>query len=271
MDEQPAFGRKELFSFVLRDMAKAVSERKGETREQQFGRHQAAVHLIMGFRPRDVTELMLAGHCMMFHEVLTADVRASLCDETATKRRPLVALNKAFNDNLDRLESYRQRHAEAPGDAPEAPTPADAPAASAEPTASAEPEVKPAAPEMNRAARRQAVRAQKRAAAAAFRAVQRRAGPIRPAEPQCVSPQSAQKPDGTIVAPPLREAIAKCQANPEAMTALVAGDPARFARALGIDTPGEAFLAAAKTSGSPFDPQSNGPWPTGSATAIPKP
>jgi hypothetical protein len=59
----------------------------------------------------------------------------------------------------------------------------------------------------------------------------------------------------------MREAIGKCQANPEAMTALAAGDPVRFARALGIDQPGEAFLAAAKSPNSPFDPQSNGPWP----------
>jgi hypothetical protein len=66
----------------------------------------------------------------------------------------------------------------------------------------------------------------------------------------------------------LGKAVAKCQANPEAMTALAAGDPARFARALGIAAPGEAFLEAAQSPGSPFDPQSNGPWPD---TAIPKP
>ena len=104
MDVQPTFGFEELFSFVIGDMAKAICERKGETQAQQFARCQAAVHMIMGFLPRDVIEVMLAGHCVMLHEVMIVDVHGCLCGEVATARRTLVALNKAFNDNLDRLE-----------------------------------------------------------------------------------------------------------------------------------------------------------------------
>lgn len=240
MDMEPTFGFDELFTHTLSDMAKAVSERRGESPEQQFARCQAAVHLIMGFQPRDVIEVMLAGHCVMVHEVMTVDVHASLRDE---KRRPVVALNKAFNDNLDRLERYRQRPAEARHEPPVA----DAPA---------EPAGKPVAALMNRAARRQAARDEKRATAAAAR----RAGPVKP--------QTADQPNASG---PAREVVAKCQANQEAMTALATGDPAGFARALGVDTPGNAFLSAAKSPGSPFDPGSKGPWPKDELVALRKP
>jgi hypothetical protein len=40
-----------------------------------------------------------------------------------------------------------------------------------------------------------------------------------------------------------------------------AGDAAGFARALGIEQPSPAFLAAANAAGSPFDPNASGPWP----------
>ena len=105
-----------------------------------------------------------------------------------------------------------------------------------------------------------------RAAATASRAASRQAGPLPPAATRNAAQQTApaaHRPGGTIIDQPTQEAVAKCRANPEAMTALAAGDPARFARALGVVTPGEAFLAAAKSPGSPFDPQASGPWPTG--------
>ncbi len=105
-------------------MAKAVSERDGEAQEQRFARSQAAAQMILGFLPRDVVEAMLAGHCVMLHEVMTANVRTtSRSDAEPTRRNRggnLVGLNKAFNDNLDRLESYRQRPDEGSRDASKA-------------------------------------------------------------------------------------------------------------------------------------------------------
>jgi hypothetical protein len=70
MDTVPAFASDDLFRYALGDMAKAVSERSGENEVQQFARCQAAAHMIMGFLPRDVIEVMLAGHCVMLHEVM---------------------------------------------------------------------------------------------------------------------------------------------------------------------------------------------------------
>jgi hypothetical protein len=251
MDTDSAFGFEDLFTSALRGMANAISERHGENEVQQFARCQVAVHMIAGFQPRDVIELMLAGHCVMLHEVMTADVHDSLSGEAATNRRSVVALNKAFNDNLDRLERYRRRPAEGQRDAPEAAPLADAAAPPARPTAAAA----PAQP--NRAARRQAARAELHAAATATRTAHP-PGALRNA-----SPQAGPPPEGTVVRPPTPEDVANCRANPEAMAALAAGDPARFARALGVDQPGEAFLAAANCPGSPFDAEAAGPWPMG--------
>jgi len=264
MDIELETGFEHLLTFAVTDMAKAVSVRRGETEARQFARCQAAVHMIMGFQPRDVIEVLLAGHCVMVHEVMTADVHDSLRGEAPSNRRTLVALNKAFNDNLDRLERYRQRPAEGQRAAPEAPPVSDVA------TATAEPAVRPVMPEMNRAARRQAARAEMRAAATASRAASRSPGQLPPGATRTASPPTAHRPGETVISQPAYEAVAKCQANPKAMTALTAGDPAGFARALGIDSPSEAFLAAATAPGSPFDPQAAGPWPMATATGTRK-
>jgi hypothetical protein len=56
------------------------------------------------------------------------------------------------------------------------------------------------------------------------------------------------------------ETVAASGMSPAATAALEAGNAADFARAMGIEKPSEAFLAAANASGSPFDPRSSGPW-----------
>jgi hypothetical protein len=269
MDTPSTFGFQDLLTFAITDMAKAVSERN-ESEALQFARCQAAVHMIMGFWPRDAIEVLLAGHCVMLHEVMTADVHESLCGEPVGNRRSVVALNRAFNDNLDRLERYRQRPAEGRRDAPEVSPAADVPAAPVEPAARPRAPGSGAPEMMNRAARRQAARAEMRATVTASRPVPRPAGQLPPALTRTALSPTAHHPAGTVVNRPTAEAVAKCHANPEAMTALAAGDPAGFARALGIDTPSEAFLAAAKSPGSPFDPRAFGPWPVTTAADMRK-
>jgi hypothetical protein len=249
MDTEPAFGFEQLVMTAVAEIATAVSVRNGEGQQQQRARFQTAAHMIMGFQPRDGIEIMLAGHCTMVHEMMIIDVCQSLRSEPGTNQRTLVALNKTFNDTLDRLERYRQRPAERQRVAPETPPLTAGPAEHSEPAAS------PVAPEMNRAARRQAARAERHAAAAASR--QR----VRP-DP---SPPALYRSNGTAMSD---VAVAECRANPEAMAALTAGDPIGFAHALGIATPSEAFLAAARRRGSPFDPQTTGPWPTDDFTCV---
>jgi len=121
VNTQPAFGFKELLTHMVGDMAKAVSERPDETRQQHYARTQAAIHMIMSFLPRDVIEAMLAGRCVMLHEMIIDSVRDTLRGEVDTMRRAtrsgIVAMDKAFGANLLRLEQYRARNAESAADA----------------------------------------------------------------------------------------------------------------------------------------------------------
>jgi hypothetical protein len=121
MDAQPAFGFKELFTHIVGDMAKAICARNGEAEGQKFSRSEAAVHMIMAFLPRDVIEAMLAGHCVMIHELIVDGVRHTLLGEIDTMRRAsragIVALDKTFGNNLTRLERYQLRPAQGQRDA----------------------------------------------------------------------------------------------------------------------------------------------------------
>ena len=81
---------------------------------------------------------------------------------------------------------------------------------------------------------------------------------VPPSPAQTENSPPAYLPEATIVYQPSPEVIAACRANPEAMAALNAGDAERFARAMGIDNPSEAYLAAAARPGSPFDRQASG-------------
>jgi hypothetical protein len=220
-----AFGFNELFGFVLSDIAKAVSERSDETPEQQSIRFQAAAHMVMGFLPRDTTELMLAGHCALMHETMLASAQDTLRGEAETTRNAtrsnLVALNKEFNCNLRMLQHYQARPAQGRRDGPQGQA------------AGGGPETAPPA-----------------------------AGPQAGPGPQTNESDSGRReldalfvhlPDATIVYHPSAATIAECRANPEAMAALDAGDPEGFARALGVELPAEALLEAADMPA--------GPWP----------
>ncbi len=230
MDTQSAFGFKELFTCVVGEAAKAVSERGGENKERQRLRSQAAVHMIMAFRPRDVAEAMLAGHCVMFHELMVDSVRETLRGETDTMRRAtrstIIAMDRAFAGNLALLERYRARPSDGRRDGPNA--------GAADPVAES---VAPKGPPVE---------------------IQKAASP-RPADVPAMPPSESGPalelplpPGITLDFSPSQQSIAACLANPEAMAALKAGDPAGFARALGIDTPTEDFLTEAASPASVF-------------------
>ncbi len=117
MDTQPAFGLKELLTHVIGDIAKALSERDGESPRQQFARAKAAADMILEFRPRNAIEAMLAGHCVMFHELIANDEHSTMRGEAeATRRgtrRAIVTMDRAFGGNLTRLERYQAAEVEA--------------------------------------------------------------------------------------------------------------------------------------------------------------
>jgi hypothetical protein len=206
-------------SEIVGDMAKALAERHGEPPEQKFARIQAAVHMIMGFHPRDVIETMLASHCVMFHELMLEGVRdrfrAHERKEIRAETLGVLALNKAFCGNLGHLKGYQKRSAEGSHEG------------AGVTTAGAEPAPGPADV-----------------------AVQEAAGQA--GTPQTPAPAAHR---------PTTETTAASGMSPEAAAALEAGNAVDFARAMGIEKPSEAFLAAAIAPGSPFDPGSPGPWP----------
>jgi hypothetical protein len=114
MDTQPTFNPT---NPLIADIAQSVSERQSESPQQRVVRVLAATAAILAFQPRDAIEAMLAGHCLMFHELIVDSVHRTLRDEAdATSRLArsgIVAMDKAFGDNLRRLERYRTRDAEA--------------------------------------------------------------------------------------------------------------------------------------------------------------
>lgn len=118
MDTQPPFGLQQLLRHIVGDMARAVSQRHDELPPRQFARAQAAAQAILAFGPRDAIEAMIAGHCMMFHELIVDSVQITLRGEVDSTRRAtrsgIVAMDRAFGANLVRLERYRTRHAGTP-------------------------------------------------------------------------------------------------------------------------------------------------------------
>jgi hypothetical protein len=179
-------------------------------------------------------------------------VRHTLLGEVDSMRRStrasIVAMDKCFGNNLTRLEHYQRRPSTGSREAAET-MPAEIPTETPTETPIEAPVAAMATP--RDASLRTAVRAE-------FATAGQQAGAAaqRTPEPQgTVAPPAKAVMTGIETAPvalPPASAIAACQANPEAMAALDAGDPARFARALGLE-PSAAFLAAATAPGGPFD------------------
>lgn len=221
---------------IIGDMAKALCERNGETPEQRIVRGQAVIHMIMGFLPRDVIEVTLASHCVMFHELMVAGVHDAFCAEEAKVRRAelhgLIAMNKAFCGNLGHLARYQKRVAEGSHEAP----------------------------------------AESQAASGAGTVAGRAAGAESAQDPGRAEAEPVPSDPGKSSATcrPTDEAIAAGRDN-AAAAAIRSGDPVGFARAMGIGRPSADFLAAARAPGSPFDLEAPGPWPEDAWLNKPKP
>jgi hypothetical protein len=111
MDTAPTFGLQDVIAYIVCQAADTVGQRAGETRQQQEGRAGAATDAIKAFQPCDAVEAMLASHCLMFHEMIVADVHRTLCGEDVATQRAtrngIVAMDKAFGANLIRLKQHR--------------------------------------------------------------------------------------------------------------------------------------------------------------------
>src|SRR3954470_24415410 len=163
MDPTAPLSFKALISHIIADMARALCERPNESKEQRFVRVQAATQMILGLLPRDVIEVMLAGHTVMFHDLITNSIHDTLQGQIDTMRRAtranIVALNRAFHMNLEKLAHYQLRPSQGtveatgrtdapPPERPPQPAPAGAPKA-ARPAQSPPPPNATSLPAMN--------------------------------------------------------------------------------------------------------------------------
>jgi hypothetical protein len=116
MDTQPAFTVQDLLTYIIGEIANAVCQREGESQDQRAQRLQAAIHTMLAFSPRDPLEAILAGRCVMFHELTLDSIRGTLRGETEATRRAtrsgIVGMDRAFGANLARLERRQNRAAQ---------------------------------------------------------------------------------------------------------------------------------------------------------------
>jgi hypothetical protein len=107
--QQP--GLIETLAAIVKDMAHAMCQRPGENADQQFTRAKVATRAILSFEPRGTIEVMLAGHSVMFHALITDSIHHTLRGEIDTMRRGsranIVALNKAFHLNVEKFAQYQ--------------------------------------------------------------------------------------------------------------------------------------------------------------------
>ena len=105
MDLQPAFSPNDLVAHIAGNVANALCAREGEIQQQQDERREAAASTIMAFQPSDAVEAMLASHCVVFHEMIVAGAQETWRYEDPAmlraKRTTIVAMDKAFGNNLD--------------------------------------------------------------------------------------------------------------------------------------------------------------------------
>jgi hypothetical protein len=219
MDTQAALGFKELFTYVITSMVKALCERPGDSREQQFIQAQATSRMVLAFTPRDTVEAMLAGHCVMLHEMMVESIGETLRAEPGPTRRStrsaVLSMDRAFGKNLANLLRYQKRESQGTRDAPQ--------------TVAAEVPNEPDIADRVRRHREQADREPNAAAPA----------PV--PTPGNATPRS----EAATGFHPSRADVAACSANTDAMAALNAGDAARFARALGVKEPCAEYVAVA--------------------------
>ncbi len=139
------------FTHVIGEMAEAIAVRPNEDDAKRRRRAAAAVRSIMSYRPRDATEVMLAGHAVMYHEVIVDNIQRSLRGEPDQARRAtranIAAMDRAYLSSLRDLRLYQKRPDEGRRELPAARTEAEdapprpAPAAQPAPVSKARPPV----------------------------------------------------------------------------------------------------------------------------------
>ncbi len=93
---------------ALGGIVRALSDRCQQTDAERIGRAEAALGLILSFRPRDVIEMTLSGQTVLFNELIADGARDALREVVDTARlrgrAGVVAMGRLVQGHLDRLE-----------------------------------------------------------------------------------------------------------------------------------------------------------------------
>jgi hypothetical protein len=239
----------ELRTHIAGSIAKAIAERPGETEEQQLERFQTAIQMIMALAPTDAIETILAGHCIMFHEMLVhsfAEIfRAGTDAPLLASFSRLGVLDRCFGENLRRLERRqngtpeREKAKSTEAERKRTDRTDAAPTSAATPPESSAPSRATPAQATGDHGRPAGVEGERETQSAPD---DDEKYPVRPEMlafiASCV---------------PTRGKVEETMKNEAAVAAMRSGDAAGFARALGVE-PTPDFLAAAARPGSPFNP-----------------
>ena len=182
MDMDQTFTFQTAMGEICKDVIEAVAERPGDSEAKRYSRHQTTVYSMMSFMPRDPLETMLAGHCVIFDNLLRDGARDTLRgqpDLIKLRARPqLLASGKMFLADLDKFEHLRTRQHDKLSVQPPAREEAADPIPAPEPEAPrTEAAPVPAAPEPEQAQTSPPINAQERVVTGA-RAEHRQAAPL---------------------------------------------------------------------------------------------
>jgi hypothetical protein len=111
---------------MLQGIAEAIGGRPGDTMAQRDNRSRDVLHSVLGFRPRDPVEIMLAGMTVAHVYLIQDSACDALRDETdvakARTKSTIVALDRMLFGFLKELRTAQTRSIEGWADAEKSPT-----------------------------------------------------------------------------------------------------------------------------------------------------
>jgi len=111
--DENSFAPANISCAALDGIVRALSGRGGETEAEREAQADQFRTMILSFQPRDVVEMQLAGHAVLFTELL-ADSARDLLSGMDDTRKPraiagLISMGRLVLGNLDRLEKRGNR------------------------------------------------------------------------------------------------------------------------------------------------------------------
>ncbi|MGA3005515.1 MAG: hypothetical protein ABSE20_27745 [Acetobacteraceae bacterium] len=112
MHTETGFTIMNAISEITQEVIETVADRPGDSPAKRFARQQSTAWTMMSFLPRDPVEAMLAGHCVVFDNLLRDTARDALCGQPMELKRRTRSQSQAFGKLfLVHIEKFDQRQA----------------------------------------------------------------------------------------------------------------------------------------------------------------